>query len=380
MLTPADKSRLIALIQAGQPLPKEDLYKLSGDSEDVFLFWNGRDEATTNVVLPFHHIEHIDEPRREVLDAGTNFSMFDVKGRQKSGWHNKLVWGDNKLILSSLAHGPLRDQIEAEGGLKLVYIDPPFAVGADFSHTIEINGETATKTQSVLEEIAYRDTWQRGISSYLSMMYERLKLMHALLAEDGSIYVHCDWRVVGYIRLLLDSVFGSGNFQNEICWKRATASSAKARAKKFGADHDSIIFASKQGTTIFNPVYGEYPPEEIEKRFKQSDDRGRYKDAELATYSDETFERLKAENKLIITSGGKYRYKIYLDEIKGVLADSVWTDVPIVNSQAAERLDYPTQKPEALLERIIKASSNEGDLVADFFCGSGTTAAVWPRS
>ena len=241
-LTPADKSRLIALIQAGQPLPKEDLYKLSGDSEDVFLFWNGRDEATTNVVLPFHHIEHIDEPRREVLDAGTNFSMFDVKGRQKSGWHNKLVWGDNKLILSSLAHGPLRDQIEAEGGLKLIYIDPPFAVGADFSHTIEINGETATKTQSVLEEIAYRDTWQRGISSYLSMMYERLKLMHALLAEDGSIYVHVGWQVASFIQVLLEDVFGHTNYHNTISWKRSHAHGDSGQgAKHYGRITDYIF-------------------------------------------------------------------------------------------------------------------------------------------
>ncbi len=194
-LSPADRDRIIDLIKAGRPLPKEDLYKLSADEEDVFLFWNGRSEQVLNTVLPFHHIEHIDEPRRENDRRGDTFSMFRPKGRQKTGWHNKLIWGDNKLILSSLAHGPLRAEIEREGGLKLVYIDPPFAVGADFSHTIEINGESATKTQSVLEEIAYRDTWQRGISSYLSMMYERLKLIHSLLAEDGSIYVHCDWRV-----------------------------------------------------------------------------------------------------------------------------------------------------------------------------------------
>ena len=190
-LTPADKARLIDLIQNDRPLPKEDLYKLAADEEDVFLFWNGRSEEVTRAVLPFHHIEHIDEPRREAAHDGDQFSLFDRKGRQRAGWHNKLIWGDNKLILSSLAHGPLRRQIEAEGGLKLVYIDPPFAVGADFSHQIEIGGESATKSQTVLEEIAYRDTWQRGISSYLSMMYERLKLIHNLLAEDGSIYVHC---------------------------------------------------------------------------------------------------------------------------------------------------------------------------------------------
>ena len=170
-------------------------------------------------MLPFHHIEHIDEPRRETKAEGTAFSMFDRSGRQRAGWHNKLIWGDNKLILSSLAHGPLRRQIEAEGGLKLVYIDPPFAVGADFSHQIEIGGETTTKAQTVLEEIAYRDTWQRGISSYLSMMYERLKLIHSLLAEDGSIYVHVDYRTAYILRILLHEIFGHANYRSSITWK-----------------------------------------------------------------------------------------------------------------------------------------------------------------
>jgi hypothetical protein len=156
-LSPQDQERLIALIKAGQPLPKEDLYKLAPDEEDVFLFWNGRSEEVTRAVLPFHHIEHIDEPRRETKAEGSNFSMFDVKGRQRSGWHNKLIWGDNKLILSSLAHGPLRQQIEAEGGLKLVYIDPPFAVGAEKDArafvTVTLEDFVTNYTQDDLETV-----------------------------------------------------------------------------------------------------------------------------------------------------------------------------------------------------------------------------------
>ncbi len=149
-----DKEHIIQLIKSGQKLPKEYIYKLFADEEDVFLFWNGRKEDVTNVALPFHSIEHIDEPRKESKKQGDAFSMFDMRGRQLKGWTNKLVWGDNKLILSSLANGPMREEIEREGGLKLIYIDPPFAVGADFGFNIEIAGETAEKKQSVIEEIA----------------------------------------------------------------------------------------------------------------------------------------------------------------------------------------------------------------------------------
>ena len=242
--------------------------------------------------------------------------------------------------------------------------------------SIEIGDESFIKQPGILEEIAYRDTWGRGADSFISMIYERLVLMRDLLADDGSIYVHCDWRVQGYIRLILDEVFNKERFQNEIIWKRQSPSSSKARAKKFSADHDTIYFYSKSPNYQFNRIFTEYPEEEIKKRFKQKDEKGHYKDAELASYSEETLNRLKKENRLIITSGGKYRYKIYLDEIEGVLVDTLWTDIPPVNSQAKQDTGYATQKPEALLERIIKASSNEGDLIVDFFCGSGTTLAV----
>ena len=303
-------------------------------------------------------------------------ALFDARGRQLKGWTNKLIWGDNKLILSSLKNGPLREEIEQQGGLKLIYIDPPFDVGADFSMDIEISGDTFTKKPNILEEIAYRDTWGKGADSFIAMIYERLVLMRDLLAEDGSIYVHCDWRVTAFLRNILDEAFGTNFFQNEIIWKRQSPSSSKARVKRYSADHDTIHFFTKSDRFIFNKTFAEYPKDEIEKRFKQRDDRGRYKDAELATYSQETFDRLKEENRLIRTAGGKYRYKIYLDEIEGVLVDTLWMDIPAVNSQALQATGYATQKPEDLLERIIKASSNEGDLVADFFCGSGTMAAV----
>lgn len=390
-LTDKEKELIIQSIKENRPISKEYLYKMYADEEDVFLFWNGRKEDVTNIALPFHHIEHIDEPRKE--DAkGKLVDMFDVKGRQKTGWHNKLIWGDNKLILSSLANGPLREEIEKEGGLKLVYIDPPFAVGADFSHTIELNGETATKSQSVLEEIAYRDTWQRGISSYLSMIYERIKLIHGLLSENGSIYVHCDWRVNSYLKMILDNIFGLNSFGADITWKRT---SAHSNNKAYGISTETLLFYNKSNDFIWNQVYQEYDQEYTDQyyRYKEPDGR-RFMSSDLVghkgvnkeyewrgivrpwRYPIHRLDELEKDGRIFWTKNNFPRYKRYLDEMQGMPVQNIWTDINPVGSWSKENINYPTQKPEALLERIISASSNEGDLIADFFCGSGTTAAV----
>jgi len=357
-LIESEKNEIIELIKAGKPLPKEYIYKLYADDEDVFLFWNGRSETVTNAVLPFHSIEHIDEPRKEIEPQQA--TMFDTTGRQLKGWTNKLIWGDNKLILSSLVNGPMREEIEKQGGLKLIYIDPPFAVGADFSYNITVNGEDVTKQQSIIEEIAYRDTWGRGISSYLSMMYERLKLMHQLLAGDGSIYVHCDWRVAGYIRLVLDEVFGNDAHLNEIIWCFSQGAKSK---KMFGRKHNTIFFYSKHpGAQIFNA-----DAIRIEMKSGKQSFGGRLE-------TDEEGRKYRLVYGTKNAQGQTKYYKYYLDQ--GKIPEDYWTDINSLQSGVTERVDYATQKPEALLERIIKASSNEGDLVADFFCGSGTTAAV----
>ncbi|MDR4485770.1 MAG: site-specific DNA-methyltransferase, partial [Nitrospirales bacterium] len=375
-LTDNEIRDITRLLEQGKSLPDQYRFLLFEDKREVELIWNGKTNEICNVVLPFQTIEQVDEPRSE-KEMRLQTDLFDTAtGRQLKGWTNKLIWGDNKLILSSLKNGPLREEIEKQGGIKLIYIDPPFDVGADFSMDIEVGEDTFTKQPNVLEELAYRDTWGKGADSFIAMIYERLSLMRDLLADDGSIYVHCDWRVTAYIRNILDEVFGKSLFQNEIIWKRQSPSSSKARARKYSADHDTIYYFTKSANFTFNKTYGEYPPEEIEKRFRQKDDRGHYKDAELATYSQETFDRLKLENRLIVTSGGKFRYKIYLDEIEGVLVDTLWMDIPPVNSQAIQATGYSTQKPESLLERVINASSKEGDIVADFFAGSGTTMAV----
>ncbi len=350
-LSEVEKKKIIDLIKENQPLPKEFLYKLYKEQEDVFLFWNGRNEQTTNVVLPFHSIEQIDEPRKEegrVEKSGDlQFGFgFDEEGRQLKGWTNKLIWGDNKLILSSLVNGPMREEIEKQGGLKLIYIDPPFAVGSNFSYQIDLsNDQSLIKQPSVLEEIAYRDTWGDGISSYLSMLYERLKLMNNILADNGNIFVHCDWRVDSVVRLILDDIFGSNNFRNEIIWHYRTGNIAD---KQFQRKHDVILFYSKTDKWNFNvqmfkeyyvQIYGPHKKISFKGANDQEDQYGKFRMSQV---------------------------------------DDVW-DVSAVFTLGGEHLPYPTQKPEALIERIIKASSNEGDLVADFFVGSGTTSAVAER-
>ncbi|HET7313606.1 DNA methyltransferase, partial [Salinisphaera sp.] len=239
VLSEAEKRDLIQLIQADKPLPDKYRFLLFEDKREVELVWNGKTADVCNAVLPFQTLEHIDEPREETK---VQSDLFDARGRQKGGWTNKLIWGDNKLILSSLKSGALRRQIEEAGGLKLIYIDPPFDVGADFSMDVEVGGETFHKEPNLLEQIAYRDTWGKGADSFISMIYERLLLMRDLLAPDGSIYVHCDWRVNSLIRQALDEVFGPDRFDSEIIWK---ATNTHPNNKTYGNVHQTIYFYHK---------------------------------------------------------------------------------------------------------------------------------------
>ena len=400
-LTEQEQQEIIRFLEADKPLPEKYRFLLFEDKREVELVWNGKTNEVCNIVLPFQTIEHVDEPRAEV---NQQLGLFDTRGRQRKGWTNKLIWGDNKLVLSSLKNGPLREEIEAQGGLKLIYIDPPFDVGADFSMDIEIGGETLTKNPNILEEIAYRDTWGKGADSFIAMIHERLILMRDLLAKDGSIYAHCDWRVSGFLRLVLDEVFGSDNFHNEIIWQRS--SSGKTISRNFSRDTDTIFWFSKSDKYTVNSVFK--PLSSTTKAMYTRDDedgRGNYRLYPLqktagpgpeTTYdyidnSGKTwkcpkkgwrmkYEKLKAlenENRLYL-DGNTLQEKAYWNEREneGKLANNLWDDIPNLQGTTAEILDYPTQKPEALLERIITASSNEGDFIADFFCGSGTTAAV----
>ena len=390
-------------LEAGKPLPEKYRFLLFEDKREVELVWNGKTDEVCNVVLPFQVIENVDEPRKEVNQT-IQKTLFDIddRGRQLRGWTNKLIWGDNKLILSSLKNGPLREEIEKQGGIKLIYIDPPFDVGADFSMDIEVGDETFTKEPGIIEEIAYRDTWGKGADSFIAMMYERLKLMRDLLAEDGSIYVHCDWRVNSLLRSILDEIFYPDNYINEIVWRRKQSQAWSSN--QFGVTNDTILLYSKSKNHIFHPTYSkddENTQKYIRERFVFDDGDGRkYMKSPLVNplnrpnlkyefhgvtppktgwlYRIERMEEMYNNNELVMPQNSKGRIyrKIFLDEYEGQLIQNIWTDIPIVNPMAIERLGFPTQKPEALLERIIKASSNEGDLIADFFCGSGTTLAV----
>ncbi len=216
-LSDAEKRDLIKLINEGKPLPEKYRFLLFEDKREVELVWNGKTREVSTAILPFQTLEHIDEPRKEIGPIGptgpmTQEDLFDTRGRQLKGWTNKLIWGDNKLILSSLKSGALRRQIEDAGGLKLIYIDPPFDVGADFSMDIEIGGETFHKEPNLLEQIAYRDTWGRGADSFIAMIYERLILIRDLMHNEGSIYVHMGQTVNHLVRAVMDEVFGRNFF------------------------------------------------------------------------------------------------------------------------------------------------------------------------
>ena len=391
-LSEAEQRDLVTLIQQGKALPEKYRFILFEDKREVELVWNGKTRDVCTTVLPFQTLEHIDEPRTETK---TQEDLFDSRGRQLRGWTNKLIWGDNKLILSSLKAGALRQQIEDAGGLKLIYIDPPFDVGADFSMDIEIGGETFHKEANLLEQIAYRDTWGRGADSFISMIYERLILMRDLMHDDGVIYLHCDTRVNAYLRLVLDEVFAKERWVNEIVWKR---SDAHSDSNAYGKVHDTIFLYRRGDRSTWNQQYIPYSEDFIETQYRyvEAETNRRYRSADLSASgltggrsvykwngitrawrcTIETMRKYESDGRLDYTGKGLVRYKYYLDEMPGLQVQSIWSDVNKIHHLANERLDYPTQKPEELLSRIISTSTNPGDLVADFFCGSGTTAAV----
>ena len=400
-LSEAEQRDLVTLIQQGKALPEKYRFVLFEDKREVELVWNGKTRDVCTTVLPFQTLEHVDEPRTETK---TQHELFDPRGRQVRGWTNKLIWGDNKLILSSLKAGALRQQIEDAGGLKLIYIDPPFDVGADFSMDIEIGGETFHKEANLLEQIAYRDTWGRGADSFISMIYERLILMRDLMAEDGSIYVHVDWRLNSSVRLVMEEIFGKSNYRNEITWVRT--SSHNDASDQFGRVKDCIMYFGRSERAHLNIQFMPYSEEYIDAEWRKLPSGRYYKSENMLDprgsmkfwdfhgtsarwrATPENMEALwNAAQTEVPDSHGRIKLGkdgnpikrcriMFLDEMPGVPLSDNWNDIPYLAGGSKEAQGYRTQKPEALLERIIKASSNEGGLVADFFCGSGTTAAV----
>ncbi len=357
-------------------------------------YGNRREVDIAGCAMPMQKIESIDEPRREA-EAKKQLTLFEQQNQRQDDFRNRLIWGDNKLVMASLLK-------EFKGKVDLIYIDPPFDVGADFSMSVAIGDEQESiqKEQSTLEMVAYRDMWGKGADSYLHMISERIVLIKELLSEKGSLYLHCDWRVSHTVRVLVEDIFGGELFRNEIVWKR---SAPRANVySRFPSTHDVIFYFSKTEKSTWNPQFIPHDEKYIDtyyKNFEKGTGR-RYSLDNLLNpnpdrptltyewggviktwrYTRERMQKLHDEGRIYYPeSGGVPRYKRYLDEVEGVAITSIWNDISPINSQAHEDTAYATQKPEALLERIIQASSNEGDLVADFFCGSGTTGAVAER-
>ena len=357
---------------------------------------DGRKSAPVRIALPFQTIETVNESAQDRLRTLDLFAQ-----GKPTEWRNRLIWGDKKYVLPSLLP-------EFAGKVNLIYIDPPFDTGADFSFnaTIPDNPDTPedetttfTKQPSVLEVKAYRDTWGRGLDSYLQWFYETAVLLRELLAEDGSIYVHLDWHVVHYAKSIMDELFGYEGYRNQIVWQRTNAHNINP--KYYLRIHDVVLFYTKSNKYPWNVQFTEYSHAQL-KRYKP-DDHGRLFTGQDLTMSSATksrnfewrgsrppanrgwalsvdeLEKLWAEGRILTKIDGTPRLdgmKVYLDETEGKRATDLWIDVPRVGNTSRERLGYDTQKPEALLERIIRASSKENDLVLDCFCGSGTTPAV----
>jgi len=274
----------------------------------------------------------------------------------------------------------------------LVYIDPPFASGADYAKQVYIrrNPKLAAEIKAAeqeledeelksFEEKMYGDVWDK--EKYLNWMYENLTAIKSVMSDKASIYVHLDWHIGHYVKVLMDEIFGEQNFVNEIIWQRTTnTGSSKALAQKFSTDTDTIFYYRLGDDFVFNKQYKPYG-EEYLSRFKYVDDNGeKYRWTLLKTYSQDTYEKLEKEGRVRWGKNARLpEFKQYLKDGKGVPLNNLWNDIYHVNPQALENVGYSTQKPEALLERIIKTSSNEGMVVADFFGGSGVTAAVANR-
>jgi DNA modification methylase len=309
-------------------------------------YGNRREVDIAGSAFPLQKIETVDEPRSRAEVQGL---PFEPQKSHRDDFRNMLIWGDNKLVMASLLK-------EFRGQIDLIYIDPPFDVGADFTMDVPI-GETddvIDKDQSTLEMVAYRDMWGRGTDSYLHSLYERFLLIKELLSNKGGFFVHCDYRVNSFLRLILDELFGVESFRNEIIWYFENGGGRSQTW--FNRKHNTLFYISKSDSPIFN-----WKDAGVER----NNDEGTFGGYFKTDQDGRRYQEVRANNKI---------YKYYTDEKKN--ADDVWNINIISQRDMSERVGYPTQKPEALLERIIKASSNEGDLVADFFCGSGTTGAV----
>ncbi len=391
---------------AVKPAPPQKVeVKITAAKGRPMLVWVGKRPLSHVTVFPAQHVETFD-PLGTVKQRPSDPELWKdwPAGYPRGGL---LFHGDNKEVLAHLLANGFR------GMVNLIYIDPPFDSGADYVRKVSLRGVTGTakidgEGYTLGEQIQYTDIWAND--NYLQFMYERLLLMKELLADNGSLFLHCDYRKIHHLRFILDEVFGAEAFVNEIIWRSTTfTGSSKSIAKRYPANHNTIYWYHKGESYTFNKVLEQYK-EEYLARFTNpdSDPHGPWQSVSLKTYSKETFERLKAEKRLIPPQrpGAGWRFKFYLSEAKGKVVEtlwldidspptaeeqagrrdligdlitSVWLDIYMANSMATERTGYPTEKPDDLLGRIIDAHSNPGDLVLDSFIGSGTTAAVAQR-
>ena len=336
------------------------------------LIWEGKYDEYGNrrmvdiagCAMPLQKIETIDEPASRAYVQG---NLFDPVKAHRDDFRNLLIWGDNKLVTASLLK-------EFKGKIDLIYIDPPFDVGADFTMTVSIGDkkETIGKDQSALEMVAYRDMWGKGTDSYLHMLHERLTIMFELLSDTGCIYVHCDNTMGHYIKILMDDVFGKERFLNNVVWSYQTRHSSD---RFWNRKHDDLLLYRKGDKWTFNwndeDVIQPLSPVTIAK-YKHEDEKGKYrlcgrflKDSPIKGAKDVDPKWEKTHPELVVR-----------DYLRPGIPPNDSFFLPMENQSSSDRTDYATQKPTALLKKLIKASSNEGDLVADFFCGSGTTGAV----
>jgi len=297
--------------------------------------------------LPFQVVETINRPRRKQADLGDfEETLKHWPENYPKDWKNLLIWGDNKLVMSSLIKQGWA------GKINLIYIDPPFFTGADFTIRTKVGDEQIEKAPSIIEERAYKDTWSGGIASYLKYMYERLVLMRELLAENGTIWVHLDEHVGHYVKVMMDEIFGYENFLNEIVWYYPD--NFQGNVNRYANNHNIILVYSKELGIKLNRV--KIPLDKPIKRDKRIWDKEKGK---IVAARDEN---------------GNIIYELFTHKY----ADDVWTigQSSVSKAHSSEYLGFDTQKPEELLRRVILSASNLGDIVADFFCGSGTTLAV----
>ncbi len=387
-LTEQEQQEIIRYLEADKPLPDKYRFLLFGDKREVELVWNGKTGEVCNIVLPFQVIEQVDEPRAErAADTKLQLDMFstDSRGRQLKGWTNKLIWGDNKLILSSLKNGPLREEIEKQGGLKLIYIDPPFSAGLDYSIDVHIGGEQFNKKPSILEEFAYRNTWGDGGNTFIQMLYERVTLMKDLLAKDGIFFLRIDHHWGHYLKVALDEIFGKGFFQSEVVVNRIRKNVTNQGNISLPTANDSFFIYFKSIDSKYRHLDLELEEERKGYWRRTDDSAGERKPRERKLFDKEffpppgkhfkfsqtTMERMVQESKLRYNERID-RLEYWVEPTNTKVLDTIWTDIP----GYAFTTGYPTENAESLLERVIDISSNEGDLIADFFCGSGTTASV----